>query len=99
MGEVYARCIDALVTNRTLREIRRHALIYAGLTPFVVIAVFPVLWMAITAFKEDADLYRTDHVPFCFYLPPTLKHFRLLSPPHTSAPGWSTFSCSRFVWC
>ena len=75
------------MTPLPLREIRRHALIYAGLTPFVVIAVFPVLWMAITAFKEDADLYRTDHVPFWFYLPPTLEHFRTLFS-HTHFGTW-----------
>ena len=56
----------------------RHLLIYAGLAPFVVIAIFPVVWMAITAFKEEADLYRMDQVPFWFHLPPTLKNFRIL---------------------
>ena len=56
----------------------RHLLIYAGLAPFVFVALFPIAWMAITAFKQDADLYRMDHVPFWFYLPPTLKHFRIL---------------------
>ena len=56
----------------------RHLLIYAGLTPFVVIAVFPIYWMAITAFKQDADLYRMDVVPFWFNLPPTLEHFTRL---------------------
>ncbi len=34
--------------------------------------------MAITAFKQDADLYRMDQVPFWFHLPPTLQHFTLL---------------------
>ena len=63
---------------RTTREIRRHLLIYAGLAPFVVIAVFPVYWMAITAFKQDAELYRMDQVPFWFHLSPTLQHFELL---------------------
>ena len=66
------------MTPRTLRRIRRHLLIYAGLAPFVVIAVFPVHWMAITAFKEEADLYRMDLVPFWFHMAPTLKHFRIL---------------------
>lgn len=56
----------------------RHVLIYAGLAPFLLAALFPVLWMAVTAFKQDADLYRTDHVPFWFHLPPTLKHFQVL---------------------
>jgi multiple sugar transport system permease protein len=66
------------VTLRSRRRIWRHLLIYAGLAPFLVVAVFPVLWMAITAFKEDADLYRMDLVPFLFHMPPTLKHFSLL---------------------
>ena len=70
-----------------IREIRRHLLIYAGLAPFVVIALFPVFWMAITAFKEDADLYRMDQVPFWFHLPPTLKNFRILFS-HTYFSTW-----------
>jgi multiple sugar transport system permease protein len=57
------------------RELRRHLLLYAGLAPFVVFAVFPVYWMAITAFKQDADLYRKGVAPFWFHLPPTLEHF------------------------
>ena len=60
------------------REIRRHLLIYAGLAPFVVFAIFPVYWMAITAFKQDADLYLKGVAPFWFHLPPTLEHFTLL---------------------
>jgi len=66
--------------------VRRHLLIYAGITPFVVIAVFPVVWMAITAFKQDADLYRMDVVPFLFHLTPTLEHFeRLFTQTYFSA--------------
>jgi multiple sugar transport system permease protein len=64
--------------RRGVREFRRHALLYAGLAPFVMIAIFPVLWMAITAFKQDADLYQHDHFPFWFNLSPTLKNFKLL---------------------
>jgi ABC-type glycerol-3-phosphate transport system permease component len=30
--------------------------IYSALAPFIVVAVFPVVWMAITAFKEETDL-------------------------------------------
>jgi multiple sugar transport system permease protein len=66
------------MSPRTLREIRRHLLIYAGLAPFVLIALFPIVWMAITAFKEEADLYRMDQFPFWFHLPPTLKNFKIL---------------------
>ena len=64
--------------SRTRRQIRRHVLIYAGLVPFMVVALFPVFWMLITAFKEEGDLYRMDAVPFWFHQPPTLKNFELL---------------------
>jgi multiple sugar transport system permease protein len=60
------------------RAVRRHVLIYLGLTPYLVIAVFPILWMAITAIKQEPDLYRMDVVPFWFHLPPTWKNFDLL---------------------
>ena len=68
----------AVLTARTIRAVGRHLLIYAGLAPFVVIAVFPVYWMAITALKQDADLYRMDVAPLWFHLPPTFEHFTRL---------------------
>jgi ABC-type glycerol-3-phosphate transport system permease component len=34
------------------KSIRRHLLIYAGLTPYLFIAVFPIYWMLITAIKQ-----------------------------------------------
>jgi multiple sugar transport system permease protein len=66
------------MSGRARRSLRRHVLIYTGLAPFIVIALFPIYWMAITAFKQDADLYRMDVTPFWFHLPPTLEHFDLL---------------------
>lgn len=78
------------MSTRAAREFRRHLLIYAALLPFLVFALFPVLWMVITAFQEEADLYRTDGVPFWFHSPPTLKHFELLfwhSPFEAAAAG------------
>src|SRR5258705_13939646 len=60
------------------KERRRHLLVYAGLTPFVIMAVFPIYWMLITAFKQDPDLYRMENIPFWFNLAPTLKHFKIL---------------------
>jgi ABC-type glycerol-3-phosphate transport system permease component len=74
-------------TRRARRRIRRLLLTYLGLAPFVVIAIFPIYWMAITAFKEDADLYRMDLVPFWFHMAPTLAHFRLLFH-HTYFSVW-----------
>jgi multiple sugar transport system permease protein len=66
------------MSSRTRRSLRHHVLIYGGLAPFLVIALFPIYWMAITAFKQDADLYRMDVTPFWFHLSPTLEHFTLL---------------------
>src|SRR4029453_14533619 len=56
----------------------RQALVYAGLTPFLVVALFPVLWMTITAFKHERELYAMRGVPFWLHEGPTLKHFHLL---------------------
>jgi len=69
------------------KEVRRHLLIYAGLTPFLVIAVFPIFWMAVTAIKQDADLYLVDAVPFWFRQAPTWKNFDFLFH-HTSYGDW-----------
>jgi multiple sugar transport system permease protein len=68
------------VAPQTQREkaVRRNLWIYAGLTPFVFMAVFPIYWMVITAFKQDPDLYRMENIPFWFNMPPTLKHFDTL---------------------
>ncbi|HET8734556.1 MAG TPA: ABC transporter permease subunit, partial [Anaeromyxobacteraceae bacterium] len=44
----------------------------------VGLLAFPFLWMAITAFKQTADLYDVRNDPFLFNLPPTLDHLRLL---------------------
>ena len=69
------------------KELRRHALIYLGLAPFLVLAVFPIFWMAITAIKQDADLYLMDAVPFWFRQAPTWKNFDFLFY-HTSYGDW-----------
>jgi multiple sugar transport system permease protein len=83
---------------RTLREVRRQGLIYVGLAPFVVIALFPVCWMVITAFKQDADLYRMDVVPFWFHLPPTIEHFtRLFTQTYFTAQLLNTLQLAVYV--
>ena len=79
------------------RAIRRHVLVYAGLTPYLVIAVFPILWMLITALKQEPDLYRMDVVPFWFRLPPTLKNFALLFF-RTSYSDWIVNTLSVSLW-
>jgi multiple sugar transport system permease protein len=59
------------------RRPARQLGIYLGLALFLLIALFPVLWMVITAFKDEQDLYQMKF-PLWFHMPPTLKHFRLL---------------------
>jgi multiple sugar transport system permease protein len=58
---------------------------------FVLFAVFPFYWMAITTFKQNADLYvgaaNVTHNPFLFNRPPVLDHLRTLFE-QTLYPTW-----------
>ena len=83
--------------SRRAKEVRRHVLIYLGLVPFLILAVFPILWMAVTALKQEPDLYRMDTVPFWFHLPPTLKNFNLLFY-RTSYGAWIVNTMSISFW-
>jgi multiple sugar transport system permease protein len=84
--------------SRRRKEIRRHVLIYAGVLPFLVIAVFPIYWMLITAFKQDPDLYRMDNFPFWFNLAPTLRNFKILFyQTNYGSWIWNTFTISIWV--
>ncbi|MGA9855110.1 MAG: carbohydrate ABC transporter permease [Gammaproteobacteria bacterium] len=51
---------------------------YLGLLLFTLFSIFPVIWMVITAFKQDGDLYNVSNDPFLYNLPPTLKNVTLL---------------------
>src|SRR5499425_1625299 len=91
------RAMAAPMTQRR-KEIRRHLLIYAALVPFVLIAVFPIYWMAITAFKQDPDLYRMDNIPFFFNMKPTLRNFDILFyQTNYGSWLWNTFMISAWV--
>jgi multiple sugar transport system permease protein len=79
------------------KEIRRHIWIYAAITPYVIIAIFPIYWMALTALKQDPDLYRMDQFPLWFHLPPTLKHFSYLFYS-TNYGAWIVNTMSIAVW-
>jgi multiple sugar transport system permease protein len=92
-----ARTMATPLTRRR-KEVRRHLLIYAGVLPFLVLAVFPIYWMLITAFKQDPDLYRMDHFPFWFNLAPTLRNFRILFyETNYGSWIWNTFTISIWV--
>src|SRR3989454_11634075 len=62
---------------RRPRRLARQLGIYAGLAPFLVIALFRVLGMVITAYKQEQALYPMKS-PLWFHLPRTLKPFDLL---------------------
>jgi multiple sugar transport system permease protein len=79
------------------RELRRQSLVYLGLIPFVLIAVFPVYWMAITAFKSDNDLVNPAVFPFWFHQSPTLEHFTYLFQ-HTYYGSWLYNTMAIAFW-
>ena len=56
----------------------KRALFYGVVTVFCFFSASPFLWMIITMFKQDRDLYRSANNPFIFNLPPTLSHLDLL---------------------
>src|SRR5215813_2414992 len=79
------------------KEVRRHLLIYGALTPYIVIAIFPIYWMVITALKQDPDLYRMDIFPLWFHMAPTFKHFNYLFT-NTNYGAWIVNTMSISVW-
>jgi multiple sugar transport system permease protein len=56
----------------------KRTFLYFVVGLFCFFSASPFLWMLITMFKEDRDLYRTANNPFLFNIPPTLKHLQLL---------------------
>lgn len=61
-----------------LKRLGRRSFVYGVVAFFCFFAASPFLWMLITMFKQDRDLYSTGNNPFLFNLPPTLDHLRLL---------------------
>lgn len=56
----------------------KRAVLYGVVGIFCFFSASPFLWMLITMFKQDRDLYRSANNPFLFNLPPTLDHLNLL---------------------
>jgi multiple sugar transport system permease protein len=79
------------------KEIRRHLWIYGGLTPYIIIAVFPIYWMFLTALKQEPDLYRMDIFPLWFHMAPTFKHFNYLFT-NTNYGAWLVNTMSISAW-
>lgn len=51
---------------------------YSVMTLFAAFCAFPFVWMAITSFKQTADLLDADANPFVYHLAPTLDHWKTL---------------------
>lgn len=62
----------------SLRRWFRRPLLWVAILAFCTFTAFPFLWMLITTFKDDADLYRQLGNPFLYNLPPTLENLRVL---------------------
>ena len=65
----------------------RNGIAYLALGFFILLAVFPIYWMAITAFKQDYDLINPKANPFWFHTWPVLSHFSYLFT-HTNFTHW-----------
>jgi multiple sugar transport system permease protein len=65
---------------------RRWVTLYVPLGVFLFVLLFPFYWMAMTAFKPDAELMSREANPF-WIAGPTLAHFEKLLF-HTSYPEW-----------
>src|SRR5438067_3710996 len=77
-----------------VRAIRKHALVYAGLTFYAVLAGLPVYWMLITTFKPDQDLYNLNAFPLFFNQHGvTLDHLALLF----TKTGFTTWIKNTFL--
>lgn len=67
---------------RNLKEIGKPMVLKAAhfiaLGLFALFASLPFLWMLITAFKQDADLYNLEGNPFMFHMAPSLVHLKEL---------------------
>jgi multiple sugar transport system permease protein len=91
MTELVAQASDnATAAPETMQwdsRTRRMMLIYLPLSCFVLILLFPFYWMAVTAFKPNAELYNYKaHSPF-WITSPTLGHIRHLLF-ETAYPHW-----------
>jgi len=52
--------------------------LYTAVVAFCFFFAAPFLWMIVTAFKTDRDLYRAQNNPFFFNEPPTLDNLEFL---------------------
>ena len=52
--------------------------LHLGLAPFLIFALFPFYFMALTSLKTDRELYNREAVPLLIRQGPTLEHYKTL---------------------
>ena len=62
----------------TRRAFRNRLLLWFGVLFFLLLTTFPVYWMALTALKQNVDLYNVNNFRLWFNAPPTLDHLTYL---------------------
>lgn len=75
-----------------IKKLLRRVGFWVGLSLFALFAIFPAVYMLISAFKQDGDLYNVANNPFLFNLPPTFKNIAFLFT-HTQ---YATFLWNSF---
>ncbi len=63
---------------RPLSGLGKKIIVYGAVIFFCLFAAFPFLYMIISMFKQDRDLYQTTNNPFLFNDPPILDNLRFL---------------------
>ncbi len=56
----------------------KRVALYATIAAFSFFFAAPFLWMILTSFKTDRDLYRSQNNPFLYNEPPTLENLEFL---------------------
>jgi len=62
----------------TIGDVVRRVALLLGILIFIVVAIFPVYYMIITAFKTNVDQYNPAHFPLWFTDKPTFAHVQYL---------------------
>lgn len=70
--------MEAVRQRARRRRVLGRIGLYGTAITFAIMAAFPFTWGAITAFKQNADVYNPRNNPFWFNQPPTLEHIRFL---------------------
>lgn len=63
---------------KKLKHVFNRSLFYLAVGFFCFFIAAPFIWMLITMFKQDSDLYRPANNPFIFNEPPTMRHLNYL---------------------